>query len=484
MGADDAVDHGGLGHRGGDQLGHPDVEDRRDDETGTQLVGVHRLGDGFRGGHLHVLGDAGGTGVEGAPEDAGEGQHVVDLVGVVAAAGGHDRHQALGQLRADLRVGVGHGEHDGIGGHLAEVVGPDQVRGRDADEHVGPGEDVGQGAADLLGVGDLGELGLDVGQVGATLVDGALAVGGHDVGDAGVEQDLGDGDAGGAGSSDDHADVGHGLVDDLEGVLQRGQRDDRGAVLVVVEDGDVERRLEALLHLEAGRCGDVFQVHAAEDGGDALHGLDDGVDPVLQRHAPGAGVDADREGVHTGEVLEQQRLALHDRQGGLGADVAQAEHGGAVGDDGDGVLLDGELMDPVGLELDLGADAGDAGRVGHGQVVAVGNGHAGQDLDLAAIVHGEGAVADRDHHHAVDAPDRFAHLFDVLLGPAVDDQVLVEVLLLGLEALQRHDVAADVADGGGQSTEGSGLVVEPHADGHGEGGGGRDHRRDASGHRG
>jgi hypothetical protein len=46
--------------------------------------------------------------------------------------------------------------------------------------------------------------------------------------------------------------------------------------------------------------------------------------------------------------LEQQRLALHHRHGGGRADVAEAEHGGAVGDDGDGVLLDRELVDQRG----------------------------------------------------------------------------------------------------------------------------------------
>ena len=44
-----------------------------------------------------------------------------------------------------------------------------------------------------------------------------------------------------------------------------------------------------------------------------------------------------------GELLEQHRLALHHRHRRLGADVAEAEHGAAVGDDGDGVLLDREL---------------------------------------------------------------------------------------------------------------------------------------------
>ena len=64
------------------------------------------------------------------------------------------------------------------------------------------------------------------------------------------------------------------------------------------------------------------------------HGLDDLVGVRSCPHAHG-------EGIHAGEVLEQQGLALHDRHGGLGTDVAQAQHGGAVArDDGDGVALD------------------------------------------------------------------------------------------------------------------------------------------------
>ena len=50
-------------------------------------------------------------------------------------------------------------------------------------------------------------------------------------------------------------------------VDQRGEHDDRGAVLVVVEDRDVERLLEALLDLEAARRGDVLEVDAAEGRG-------------------------------------------------------------------------------------------------------------------------------------------------------------------------------------------------------------------------
>ena len=48
-------------------------------------------------------------------------------------------------------------------------------------------------------------------------------------------------------------------------------------------------------------------------------------------------VQADRHGVDAAELLEQQRLALHHRQRGERAEVAEPEHRGAVGDDGDDV---------------------------------------------------------------------------------------------------------------------------------------------------
>ena len=58
-------------------------------------------------------------------------------------------------------------------------------------------------------------------------------------------------------------------------------------------------------------------------------GLDDLVDV--------RGVQADRHRVDAAELLEQHRLALHHRQRGRGPDVAEPEHRGAVGDDGDDV---------------------------------------------------------------------------------------------------------------------------------------------------
>src|SRR3712207_8358175 len=60
------------------------------------------------------------------------------------------------------------------------------------------------------------------------------------------------------------------LVDAAQRVGERRQHDDRRAVLVVVEDGDVERLAQPALDLEAARGGDVLEGDAAESGRDHL----------------------------------------------------------------------------------------------------------------------------------------------------------------------------------------------------------------------
>ena len=121
-------------------------------------------------------------------------------------------------------------------------------------------------------------------------------------------------------------------------------------------------RRRASISKQRGRR-DVLEVDPREHRGDGLDGADDLLDV--------GGVEADREGVDVGEPLEQRGLALHDGQRGERADVAEPQHGGAVGDDGDGVALDGEAAGVLGVLGDGGAHAGHARRVDHRQVVRV-----------------------------------------------------------------------------------------------------------------
>ena len=212
------------------------------------------------------------------------------------------------------------------------------------------------------------------------------------------------------------------------------------------------------LDLEAARRGDVLEVDAAEDRRDELHGAHDLVDVL--------GVEADRPGVDVGEPLEQRRLALHDRQRGGRADVAEPEHGRAVGDDGDGVALDRQPPDVVGLRGDGQADPGDAGRVGHGQVVAGAQRHLRAHLDLAAEVQQEGPVADLADGDAVDAraaPRSAAPACSWSLAA----QVTSTTMRSGCDSVTSSAVTAPPAraDGGGQPADGGGVGRDLEPDG-------------------
>ena len=260
--------------------------------------------------------------------------------------------------------------------------------------------------------------------------------------------------AGGAEADDEHVQVLEPLAEQLGRVEQRREHDDGGAVLVVVEDGDVELGLQALLDLEAARGGDVLEVDAAEGRRDRLDGGDDLVGVL--------GVQAQREGVDAAELLEEHRLALHHGHRGLGPDVAEAEHGAAVGDDGDGVALDRVLERLVAVLRDRAADARDAGRVGHREVVAGAQRLLVALLDLAAEVHQERAVGAVDDLRALDGVDRVGDRAPVLLVGGVDDDVAQQVLALERDQVDGADRAARVADRGRDPAEHARAVRDAH----------------------
>ena len=86
-------------------------------------------------------------------------------------------------------------------------------------------------------------------------------------------------------------------------------------MLVVVEDGDIELSLQALLNLETLRCGNVLEINCAKAWCDCLNRSDNLLWLVH--------VQYDWYGIYTSKVLKQQRLTFHNRHGCLGAEVAQ-----------------------------------------------------------------------------------------------------------------------------------------------------------------
>ena len=296
-------------------------------------VGAGQLRDGVGRGDLHRLVDGARLNVERSAEDIGEAQHVVDLVGIIRAAGRHDGIVAdLGDLlRRDLWIGVRHGEDDRLIRHARDHLLGHGARGGKAVEHVGAPQRLFERARP--GVDRVRRFPL-VHALLASAIDHARGVAQDHVlmPDADRLHQLDASDARRARAIADHPHIGQFPAGELHRVDEAGGRDDRRAVLIVVEDGDVHQLAEPAFDDEAlGRL-DVFQINAAKGRSEITHGVDKLV-RVLR-------VDFEVDGIDIGEALEQGRLAFHHRLRGKGAEIAEPQNGRAVGDHRDEVALD------------------------------------------------------------------------------------------------------------------------------------------------
>src|SRR5213596_1295982 len=332
----------------------------------------------------------------------------------------------FGFFRPYLRLRIRHGKDDRIPRHTLDVLDSQDPRHRKADEDVGALKRVAELALDPAGVGGRGDPPLhEVHALLAPAINRAVLVDADDVAHAARLEDLDRGRARGANAGDDDADPPEVLLYNPKRVEQRGEDDDGGAVLVVVEYGDVELLAEALLDLEAAGCGDILEVDAAEGRGDELDGLDDFVD-ILRR-------EADREGVHAPELLEQHRLAFHHRERRLRPNIAQAEHRRTVGDHGDHVLLDRQRERARSIVADRQADPGDPRRVHHREVVTGADRHFVVHLDLSPAVHQEGPVGDVADADAGDVAEPGDDLLGVDAVASLDGDVALRPVARGLD---------------------------------------------------
>ena len=176
------------------------------------------------------------------------------------------------------------------------------------------------------------------------------------------EQKLCDGNARGTGTIYDDAAVLFFLACNTQTVDNAGKYHDGGAVLVVMEDRNVKHFFQAFLNLKAARCGNIFQIDAAVCGSNVLNRGND-----LLRVL---GVETDRHGIDIAEFLKQNAFSLHDRHGGICADIAETENCTSVGNDGDGVGFHGIFVSSLRGFGDYLAGLGNTWRVCDGEIFA------------------------------------------------------------------------------------------------------------------
>ena len=181
----DARLHRRFRHRPADMADQARIERHRNDVVGTIDRPRSAIGGGdfvghvlarqrrqrFGGGDLHRFVDGAGAHIQRAAEDIGKAQHIVDLVGIVAAAGGDDGVGAHGLhiFRRDFGIGIGHGEDDRRLGHALDHVLGERALGGHADQYIRANNRFGQSAL----VGDHGMGRLPLIEIGAVLVQHA-----------------------------------------------------------------------------------------------------------------------------------------------------------------------------------------------------------------------------------------------------------------------------------------------------------------------
>ena len=193
--------------------------------------------------------------------------------------------------------------------------------------------------------------------------------------DAHALDQFGAGDRRRAGAVHHHLDVAELAAGQEAGVDQARGGDDRGAVLVVVEDRDVHPLLQRLLDDEAVGRGDILEVDPAEARLEQFDRVDEAL-AVLGRD-----LDVDR--IDVGEALEQHRFAFHHRLRRKRAEIAEAEDRGAVGNDRDEIALRGEIIGAGRVFGDRAHRLGDARRISEAQVALGRHRLGGDDLQLA-----------------------------------------------------------------------------------------------------
>ena len=283
-------------------------------------------------------------------------------------------------------------------------------------------------------------------------VNRTSAVTTHHFANTSVEKDLADSNTCCANTCNNNGQIFHLLASDLERVPQCSKGHHCGAVLVVMENRNIEACTQALFNLEAlWRC-DVFEVDSTEGWSDALDEVNDFIN--------GASVNTNRETVNATELFKEERLSFHHGHGTFWANVTETKDGCSVTNDCHRVLTNGVLVRQSRIFGNRSTNASDSRRVRHREVILVAHWRCGEHLDFAVLMHAERAVPPIDQ---LDVGGGL-HFFDdgqlMSLITAVNDECATKNRATDIESVKGANVATRVTNCSAQVSEGTGDVIE------------------------
>ena len=167
---------------------------------------------------------------------------------------------------------------------------------------------------------------------------------------------------------------------DFQRVDQAGCRNDRRAVLVVMEDRDVHQFAQPLLDDEAFGRLDVLQIDPAEGGSEEAYAVDEFVGVL--------GIDLQIDRVHIGKALEEHGFAFHHRFRCQSTEIAEPKDCGAVGDHRHHVAARRIVESAAWIFRDCIDRHGHAWRIGKRKIALSRHRLGGVDLQLAGPAHG------------------------------------------------------------------------------------------------
>ena len=150
-------------------------------------------------------------------------------------------------------------------------------------------------------------------------------------------------------------------------------------MLIIVKNRYIHQLLQFLFDIETFRRFDILEIDAAKGRGYQLTGSDELIG-ILGAHF-------DVENIDVGKFFEQCALTLHNRLTGQRPNIAEAEHGRAIGYDGNQVSFGGIFVGVLTVLCNFLAGACHSGTVSQGQILLGGERFSDHHLNFPFSTH-------------------------------------------------------------------------------------------------